>query len=293
MPSLASIRQALVSTPALDLALRLTLLDLLLQPVGGPTLRAPILALAGLGLLLPGVHRQPALWLALAGLTGLRVALAWPLADNHAYLLSYWCLAVFLALLRSDAENRLAANARGLIGLVFALAFVWKLALSPDYLDQSFFRVTLIVDDRFEGLLRLLADMPAGLIEQNRQLLTAHLDGPAAVGAPGMLLGPRFLALAAFATWWTLAIEAALALAFLWPGERGPARTRHAVLLLFCVTTYAVAPVAGFGWLLLAMGTAQCAQRQRLRLLYLAAFAILLVYRELAWATLLADQLGR
>jgi hypothetical protein len=278
---------------ALDLALRLTLLDLLLQPIGDWTLRPLILALAALGLLLPGAHRQPALWLALTGLTALRVALAWPLADNHAYLLSYWCLAIFLALRGEDAEGRLAANARGLIGLAFALAVAWKLALSPDYVDQTFFRVTLIVDDRFEGLVRLLGGMTPELLEQSRLALEPHLDGPAAADAPRALLGARFLALAAFATWWTLAIETAVAAGFLWPAERGLARIGHWALLVFCVTTYAVAPVEGFGWLLLAMGAAQCARQPRVRLLYLATFALVLFYREVPWATLLADQLGR
>ncbi len=94
---------------------------------------------------------------------------------------------------------------------------------------------------------------------------------------------PASLRLAAhLLTGWTAALETALAVAFLWPVGRGPSPARHALLLLFCVTTYAVATVEGFGWLLLAMGAAQC-EAPRLRAAYLAAFLLVLVYSEVPW----------
>jgi hypothetical protein len=78
--------------------------------------------------------------------------------------------------------------------------------------------------------------------------------------------------------------ELALALAFLWPVARGPSRWRDPLLLTFAAVTYAVAPVEGFGWLLLAMGLAQCDRtRAWLRGAYPAAFALLVLYRELPW----------
>jgi hypothetical protein len=46
------------------------------------------------------------------------------------------------------------------------------------------------------------------------------------------------------------------------------------MLLLFCTMTYAVAPVAGFAWLLLVMGIVQCEPRQTtVRALYLTVFS--------------------
>ncbi|UCC15053.1 MAG: hypothetical protein JSW21_03645, partial [Gammaproteobacteria bacterium] len=124
---------------AIDLALRLTLLDLLLRPVGSWAIRPFILGLAAAALLRPRWLHQPLLWLALAVLAGTRVALDWPLADNHAYLLSYWCLAAALALMAQDAERPLAFNGRLLIGLVFLFACVWKFVVSDNYLDGTFF----------------------------------------------------------------------------------------------------------------------------------------------------------
>jgi len=87
------------------------------------------------------------------------------------------------------------------------------------------------------------------------------------------------------ATVWTVAIEAAVAAAFLWPAGRGLSRYRDALLLLFCITTFAVAPVAGFGWLLIALGVAQSdLSGQRTRGIYLATFVLILFYRDLPWA---------
>ena len=60
------------------------------------------------------------------------------------------------------------------------------------------------------------------------------------------------------------------------------------MLLAFCATTYAVATIEGFGWLLIAMGVAQCEPARRsMPALYLAAYVLILFYREVPWASLL------
>ena len=65
---------------------------------------------------------------------------------------------------------------------------------------------------------------------------------------------------------------------------------RHGLLLTFCFTTYALAPVAGFGWLLAAMGLAQCRPHQSvLRGAYVAVFILILMYAEVPWSGILAD----
>jgi hypothetical protein len=86
--------------------------------------------------------------------------------------------------------------------------------------------------------------------------------------------------------WATVLLEGVVALAFLAPPALGIGRLRDAALLVFCAGTYALAPVAGFGWLLLAMGAAQ-SQSARWRLLYLAVFALVIFYREVPWLGLL------
>jgi hypothetical protein len=93
-------------------------------------------------------------------------------------------------------------------------------------------------------------------------------------------------------TWSLLALEAGIAISALWPWRAFAQGLHHGLLLMFCLTTYAFAPVAGFGWLLLIMGLAQCEERQRmLRRTYVAAFLLMLFYAEVPWAGLLLDWL--
>jgi hypothetical protein len=272
------------------LAAQLTLISLLLARVGGLEVRAAILILAAAALLAPRLATSAALWLTLAALAAARIAFDWPLSDNHAYLLSYWCLALGLAFATASPARPLARSARLLLGLVFALATLQKL-LSPDYVDATFFRYALVVDDRFEALGGLLGRGDEALARA-RALLEARPWEPPPQGAA--FEEPAALRAAAVAfTWATLALEGAVALAFLAPARLAPAWLRDGSLLAFCVGTYAIAPVAGFGWLLLAMGAAQTEPTQvRTRWLYLAAFALLVVYRELPWLALVGASLG-
>jgi hypothetical protein len=267
--------------PAADGALRLTLLALLLQPVGDWRIRPAVLLLAALGLLLPGRVRSPWLWAALATLAGLRVLLDWPMADNHAYLLCWWCLAITTSVLAADVPTALARNARLLLGLVFAFATLWKALLAPDFLDTTFFRVTLVTDGRFERAATAIAGLSPDELSALRAFVSQHVDGPAVAGEhPGQ--PERFRRTAAVATGWTLAIEGGLALAFLSPLGWRLSRWRDALLLLFALTTYPVAPVEGFGWLVLAQGFAQVEEgRSRVRAAYAVAFGALVVSRAM------------
>ncbi len=290
MKALSSALQGLVRMEATDLGMRLTLLLLLLQPVGNWHVRPFVLALAGAGLLLPSLLRWPGTWALLTLFTGWRLFLEWPVSDNHAYLLCYWCLAIFIALLAEDPAALLARTGRLLIGCAFAFAALWKLALSPDYLDGTFFRVTLLLDPRFEGLTLLLGGLTPDLLEGHRAFLAQHVDGTLFEPFERPLEPASFTRLARMVSIWTVAIEASVALAFLWPVGRGASRYRDALLLLFCLTTFAVAPVAGFGWLLVALGIAQCdPEKRRTKWRYLATFVLILFYRDVPWARLLAS----
>jgi len=272
-----------------DLALRLLLVALLFAPVGDRWLRPLIVGLIALGLLAPSAVRSAALWLALAALAALRIALDWPMPDNHAYLLAYWCLAAAIASASADRAGALAWNGRALIGLTFLFATLWKVALSPDFLDGRFFAVTLVDDGRMEDFTRLAGGLPEDSFWDLRELVREHGDG---VFVPWEVMPeqtPRFRALVAAMTASTVAIEGALAAAFLLPLPARLLLGRHALLLLFCAITYVLAPVAGFGWLLLSMGIAQTAPEwRRLRLAYLAVFAFVLLVTRWPWLPLLA-----
>jgi hypothetical protein len=272
---------SLAARDPLDLSLLLCLLDLVLRPVGSAVLRPLALVAAVVGLVVPGAARGSWLWLGLAALTGARVVLDWPFADNHGYLLAYWCLAAGLALRSAEPREFLAANARWLIGLAFAFATLWKLALSPDFVDGTFLRVALVVDPRFEWITRLAGGVSPEELAALRETLLEHVD-VAAIGGGGVELPQRLEWIAAGATAVTLLLEGAIAAAFLWPRAGALSRLRDPLLLAFCAATYALAPVPGFGWLLLALGAAQSPpDRRALRLLYAGVFLLLILYGAL------------
>ena len=285
---LQALYQDLVGTDPLDLVLRLTLLDFLLRPVGDWKVRPFVFLLAGASLLSPRLLRSPITWLILTLLTGWRVILDWPLSDNHAYLLCYWCLGISLSLLMRKPHASLALNGRLLIGLAFLLAVLWKGLLSADYLNGTFFRVTMMTDGRFADVTRLVGGMSEADLNQNRYILEANPHDEDGSQYPKLIEPPAFQMFAQVATWWTLLTEATVAVCFLWPTRGWFSRQRDIVLMLFCATTYAVAPVAGFGWLLIVMGLAQCEpQRKAIRSLYLLSFCLILFYKEIPWAYLL------
>lgn len=281
-------------TGPIDIALRLTLVGLLLRPMGPWFVRAPLLLLSMLGLITGTWLRAPALWLALAALVAVRVVVEWPLPDNHIYLLAYWCLGVAIGLRFSDPARQLARTSRLLLGLVFAFAVLWKAALSPDYRDGRFFAVTMLTDDRFFEAVQLVGGLSDAQLRENREYLTP-LPGGAELLEPPVLHAPRrFRLLVLVATWGTLATEALAAGLWLAPlTRRRMLVARHSVVLLFCLTTYAFAPVAGFGWLLIVLGLVTCMRGDRcLRALYVATYAMVLLYAEVPWASLALAGLG-
>ncbi len=277
-----------VETGPLDLVLRLTLLEILLRPIGFWAIRFSLLLLAALGLLIPKILRAPVTWLCFSLLIAWQLIDAWPLPDNHIYLLCYWCLAIFLSLQSPQMHKILATNSRLLIGLAFLFAVLWKAVLSPDYLDGRFFRVTLLQDERFAHTAMLFGGLTEKQLAENRQYLFPLPQGAELLEPPELMEPPALRRLAQISTWGTLLIEAALSFVLLISLPQRFRNLRHFLLLSFCVVTYAFAPVAGFGWLLLVMGLAQCDVDQKgWRICYFLAYMLVLLYSEIPWTQLL------
>ena len=274
----------------LDVALRLTAITLLLRPMGPWFVRPAILALAVVVLIAPRALRSPAVWMGVSLLIGARIAHDWPLADNHIYLLAYWCLAIALALRSADASTTLAVTSRWLIALAFAFAVLWKAVLSPDFLDGRFFRVTMLTDPRFDAVSQLFGGLTQEQLDGNRQALVPLPHGAELLDPPVVHEPARLRALARASTFGILVLETAVALLMLGPATRIVTLSRHVALLSFCAVTYAFAPVAGFGWLLLVMGLAQLAPQQVwLGRTYITLFFVVLFYGEVNWARLALD----
>ena len=243
-----------------------------------PTTRmaTPLLALAVAALLWPSLRGRWDYWAVLLAALIVRHPRLWETLDNHQWLLTYWVAGVTLALATARPQDSQAIAGRRLIGLCFLIAVAWKIG-SPEFRDGTFFRFVLAgADPRFDGLSRALAGSTTEQLASNRQLIQTFLSSGDPAVPISLHISPSMVTVARLMTGWTLLIEAALALAFLWPEDRGPSRWRHPLLLLFVLSTYSIAPVTGFGWILLAMGFADSARTSpRMRLAYLASFVAL------------------
>ena len=176
---------------AIETALRLTAITLLLRPMGPWFVLPLVLAGAALVLISPRVLYTPAVWLGVAAAIGLRIADDWPLADNHIYLFAYWALAIALALRSLDVSDTLAFTSRWLVGLAFVFAVCWKALLSPDFLDGRFFRVTLLTDPRFGEAAMLIGGLSPTAAGADRQALTPLPQGAELLTPPTVVEPPR------------------------------------------------------------------------------------------------------
>jgi len=262
-------------------ALRLTLVLLLLRPPGDLSLRGATWLLAAVALAVPWLTSARWVWYGLALAVIARLVLGWPLADNHIYLLAYWCLAIALALGTATPSTTLARASRWLVAATFTCAVIWKVLVAPDFLDARFFRITLVTDTRFSCIAQRVGGLSPEQLAGNREALAPLPAGVELLDGPVLVEPAALRALARALTWGGVLLEAMVAIAFLCPATWPPARLRHPSLLLFIVGTYAIAPVAGFGWLLAAMGLSLLGDdRTRLRLAYLAAYGAVLIFAE-------------
>lgn len=295
MTTLAPARRwlAVVQWPRLEpltIVPPLVMLHLLLGTPDAWQLRTPLVMLFVLGLAIRRWLNTPAYWYVAATLMGVGVYVNWPTADNHHYLFVYACLALCcsLSLPRAEQSDALALSSRWLIGLCMLFSVAWKVG-NPAYLDGSFFHYTLLVDERFAHFTAWLGSTPLELLNQNRELRTAlvagHLQGTEPMSVQ-LASSPHIALLAQGLTWWTVGIEGLLAIAWLLPDRRGTALVRNVLLLVFALSTYSVAPVRGFGWMLMLLGLAQCGERERsFRWAYLAALLAIQVL-TLPWIAL-------
>ena len=271
----------LLDCDGIDLVMKMTLVYLLAMNSGPWYARIPELILCALGLV-TSLGRSPGLWLAMAAALGGRVLSAWYQVDNHDYLAFYWALAIALAV-ATRQPRAIAVNGRLLIGLCFLFATLWKGFLSDSYVDGGFFHHTFLRDVRFARMGALSGGMDESLFEENAEVMDNQLRSPERPETLALHTTAQLGHLARLATWYTLIIEGAIAVMFLWPGGLFH-RARDAVLLVFTWSTYAVAPVPGFGGVLMLMGMAQ-SEFRLVRGLYLGSFFLVYIYRYVPWQT--------
>ena len=254
-PASKLVARRLADLDVLDLASVATLFLIVLNSGRSTVLLAAALIVCVIGVFSGRARQSAWFWFAISGGVALANLRDWYLIDNHKYLLNYWCLAMGVAHLSNDPKKILRLNARVIVGLVFLLATLWKLA-STEYLSGGFFHYHLLLDTRFELVARFVGGLSAESIAANQQLVGNMVRGS---GAPLVSLhdAVRLRSIALVFTWWGLIVEALLAVAFLVPIKRLTARWRNYLLWLFAMTVYPVVPVIGFGGQLMLMGLLQ------------------------------------
>ncbi len=282
----SALERAAAEMDRLELSLLLTLLLLVFHPPRYLYVSLPLSVIALVAILMPPLRRSRLLWLLAALLVGAAAVGHWQTTDNHKYLLAYWCLAIACALWTSDPSPSLARIARWLVAAVFAFAVLQKL-LSSDYLSSDFFYFALLFDERFASLARHLGGVSEFSGELNESARRALVNYDSALEAVKLSSQSGTLpVVAAFVTWWTVLLEAAIGAAHLAPQTTWLARWRHPLLLLFVFSTYLFAPVIGFGWLMIVLGVAQLGPAAtRMRLAYLLSIVVLQAYRY-PWSSL-------
>lgn len=229
--------------------------------------------------------RSPWPWVAMAAVLGWTQLQEWWLVDDHPVATTYWLAAIGVSRFGRRPDDVLALSARLLIAGIFTLAVGWKL-LSGPFVTGDFFEYTLVRDHRFEPVAVAAGGSDGEALDRDR-LEIAQFTATAAAGESIEIeTGPRTRRVAMGLTWFGLAVEGAVAAAFAAPLRGRWVLLRAATLIGFCLTTFAVVPVAGFAVLLLIMGMAQ-SDRPWVRRAHVGAGVIALVWDSVLTAVIL------
>ncbi len=278
--ALSKARRRLEECPILDLVAPLTLVLLLLYPVGHEEVSIALQLGAVAGLVYRPLQLVPGYWMLLALGMGIGCAILWHDADNHKYLITYWCLALGLSCMADDTATALRVNARLLVGLCFLFAVAWKLR-TPDFLTGEYYQFSMLTDERLFSVGQLFTGMTPDTYFQNQEAIDRLTAYSSTLDQVSLMGAARLRPLSVMLVAWTLLVESWVVVSFLWPvsSERS-ARFRYASLLVFVATTYAAAHVGGFAWILTIMGLAQVQRAHATwRLVYLGALGLVILYQ--------------
>ncbi len=239
------------------------------SPARMPAL-TPLIALVGL--VVPGMARNRWFWLLLFSLFIVSpIARPWVQLDNHNWLQVYWLAAIVLSRFAVKPDATLRVSARFLIGFAFLFAVTWKL-LAPEFITGAFFDFTFGTDRRLGDVAVTFGLQESGLTGSNQRLITAWRAPGTTPVAEAIELSPIIVAITPWLAWGTVLLEGAVAVTYLAPLPERWRWLRDATILLFVATTYPLAPVTGFGLLVLTMAVMVSQLKPRPRtVLYVAA----------------------
>ncbi len=275
----------LLSGSTLETVRILTLLLLLMHGPKDWYVRTPLIILSVTGIVIRAARSSPAFWFAISMFIIAHNMVSWANVDNHKWLMGWWCVALGMtALAPVEAQLKVIKfNARLLLGLCFAFATIWKL-ISVDYMDSTFFKFELLTDSRFRDAAQYVGRVDGEDLKENRKIRDQYKRSYRKDAEPSesftLVSSPLVDLMAIGMTWWTIFIEGLIAVVCLWPGDRLVAIIRTTVVLVFAATTYLLAPVLGFGWMVVLMGFAQCPEKyKKLQASLLVVLGLFYIYR--------------
>ena len=254
--------ERVLDEPPAEIVLRLTLLLLLLHGSNDDSFSFLLRLFCAPMLFATSLTRNRWMWAAVACLSVGSTYAHWFGQDNHKFLTTYWTLACCFAVWSRDTASVLAINGRLLVALAFSFAVFWKF-FSGDFISGKYFEFVFLIDPRLETVARLGADVSRADLAFDRSLVRLLQTFPSEALEGTIRHTARLPVVASAMAWLTVLIEGGVAIAF-WLRMRITGLDLHNWLLMaFCVTTYSLAPVIGFGFLLVTMGLAQCDLHQR------------------------------
>jgi len=261
------LRAAGTSTPLAAHAdvLRLSVLLLMFYGGSGWSLDVPLKVACGAALMIPRLRMSPAWWITTTGLIVFINGMSWHSIDNHKYLISYWALCITMAAAWPDRGRDIVAwNARGLIAGCFVFAVAWKL-LAGEYVDGSFLHHTSLTDGRVQVAASAVGGIEPSHLRMNRQLSGLIQTWPSESAVVYLRSSERMNTVALVASYWTLAIESAVAILGAIP-RFNRFVAKDVALMLFVLTTYFLLPVVGFATILGVLGFAAAVHDGRAKL---------------------------
>ena len=240
-----------------------------------------------IALLFPSFLSSPKFWLPILAAAIPSVAVYWYLIDNHKYLLFYWVIVVSLcSFIKEDSSFlKITGECARLLMLLTMAAAVLQKTISDSYLSGEMFSYLLLTDDRFFFWSKLFSCVTqqeliynsemlkqAGLAISNAQALEFQLKGWECIQP-----------VAQYFTWLNYLDQALLSLLVLFK-RFDQSFFKHALIMLFIIGTYLVAPVYGFGWTLCIFGMCFTANQDNKNFnLYLYSLIILCAYEVFLW----------
>jgi hypothetical protein len=231
----------------------------------------PLVAL--IGLVVPGMARNRWFWLLLFCLFIVSpIARPWVQLDNHNWLQVYWLGAILVSRFAVNPDLTLRLSARMLVGFAFLFAVTWKL-IAPEFTTGAFFDFTFSTDRRLGDVAATFGLQESGLTGSNTRLISGWRTPGTVPVAEVLEVSPAIARLTPWLAWGTVLLEGAVAVTFLAPLQQRWRWLRDAAVTLFVATTYPLAPVTGFGLLVLSMSVMVSELHPRVRTaLYVAAF---------------------